>query len=304
MEPRHLLQLAEIVDRGSLAGAAKILNVSQPTLTRNMQSLEAYVGAHVLRRGRYGVTPTAIGRLLAKEGRLVRDALNQATLSVGNWKSALEGRLRVGVGTMIAHSLMARFLESTAVNHWNIALWIDVGGANRLIDRVRLNELELAIVQVDAEFSKEGLSQIALYDDVRAYYSGESHQLARRKHISEEEICQAAHVTVGAFSDLSQRTWVQPPSGCSHGPKIELSGDVAIALHLLSTGKYIAALPEMVMKNLCDRRTFIKLAYSGPMPRRTLSMWYRVDMGSQPLVKEFCLRFKRYVADIQKTKGI
>lgn len=302
MEPRHLVQLAEIIDRGSLARAAKFLNVSQPTLTRNMQSLEALIGGPVLRRGRYGVNPTAIGLLLAKEGRAVRDALNQANLSLGHWKNGLEGRLRIGVGTMIAHSLMARFLERAAAGRWNVALWIDVGGANRLIDHLRLNELDLAIVQFDPEFSKEGLAQIALCDDRRAYYSGETHELARRKRITEEEISRALHVTVGAFSDQRQRACAEPVPQRDHGPKIELSGDVSIALHLLSTGKYIAALPEVIMNNLCDHRKFVKLAYSGAMPRRTFSIWYKEDMGGHPLLKEFCLRFRKFVAEAQKPK--
>ena len=101
MEPRYLRQLAEIIDLGSLSLAAKSLNVTQPTLSRNIKSLEALIGAPVLQRGRYGVTPTAIGAALAREGRSIRDALRQADLDLGHWKGGLAGRLKIGVGTML-----------------------------------------------------------------------------------------------------------------------------------------------------------------------------------------------------------
>jgi molybdate transport repressor ModE-like protein len=91
MEPRYLRQLAEIIDLGSLSLAAKSLNVSQPTLSRNIKSLEALIGAPVLRRGRYGVTPTHIGAALGREGRAIREALRQAELDLGRWKGGLDG---------------------------------------------------------------------------------------------------------------------------------------------------------------------------------------------------------------------
>jgi DNA-binding transcriptional LysR family regulator len=90
-EPRYLRQLAEIIDLGSLSLAAKSLNVSQPTLSRNIKSLEALIGAPVLRRGRYGVTPTHIGAALGREGRAIREALRQAELDLGRWKGGLDG---------------------------------------------------------------------------------------------------------------------------------------------------------------------------------------------------------------------
>lgn len=40
MDPRHLQQLATILDKGSITAASKHLCLTQPTLTRNMRVLE------------------------------------------------------------------------------------------------------------------------------------------------------------------------------------------------------------------------------------------------------------------------
>jgi DNA-binding transcriptional LysR family regulator len=298
MEPRYLRQLAEIVDLGSLSLAAKSLNVTQPTLSRNIKSLEASIGAPVLHRGRYGVTPTAIGATLAREGRSIRDALRQADIDLGHWKGGFAGRLKLGVGTMLAHSLMSRLLVLQGNSRWKIALRIDVEGPDRLIDRVRSGDLDVAVVQIDPYFPKEGLEQIALFDDRRAYYSGARHPLAKKRPVTDRDISRAKHVTVGAFAEGRAHRFEQSASD-SAGPRIELSGDVSIALHLLATGTYIAALPEFVMSHLCDERQFVRLAYHGEMPSRTLSIWHREDMSGHRLIKEFSRRFSDYVTTLR-----
>ena len=299
MEPRYLRQLAEIIDLGSLSLAARSLNVSQPTLSRNIKSLEALIGAPLLHRGRYGVTPTRIGAALAREGRSIREALRQADLDLGHWKSGLDGRLRIGVGTMLAHSLMPRFLAHVGRMRWKVALRIDVEGPDRLIDRVRSRELDAAIVQIEPYFPKEGLGQITLFEDKRAYYSGTHHPLAQKKSVSSRDIAKAIHITIGAFAQGGSVFRGETAQVNSEVPRIELSGDVAIALHLLTTGSYIAALPQFVMQHLCDERRFVQLAYHGDMPSRTLSIWYQEDMGGHPLIKDFCGLFVKYVSTLR-----
>src|SRR5487761_575723 len=106
MDPRYLRQLAEIIDNGSVTKAAQALNVPQSTLSRNMKSLEARVGAPVFERGRYGVIPTRIGASLARIGRQISHSLKQAETEYQHWRAGLHGTLRVGVGTMLAHSQM------------------------------------------------------------------------------------------------------------------------------------------------------------------------------------------------------
>ena len=44
MDPRHLIQLAVILDKGSITAAATHLRMTQPTLTRNVSTLEMQAG--------------------------------------------------------------------------------------------------------------------------------------------------------------------------------------------------------------------------------------------------------------------
>jgi DNA-binding transcriptional LysR family regulator len=298
MEPNYLRQLAEIVELGSMSMAAKSLNVSQPTLSRNIKSLEALIGAPVLKRGRYGVTPTLIGDLLSRDGRAIRDALINADQELGHWKGGLEGRLRVGVGTMLAHSLIPQFLADPRTADWNVALRIEVEGPNQLIQRVRSRELDVALVEVSPYFPKDELTQISLFDDRRAFFSGERHPLARRKRVSAEDIGRTQQVLLGAHEEYRRIPKGVPTDDNKLCRVIELTGDVSVALHLLSTGNFVALLPEFVMAHLCSDRKFVRLNYDGDMPSRTLSVWHRSDMAGHPLIKSFSQLFVAFVSRI------
>ena len=69
MDPRHLLQLATILESGSITKATQLLHLTQPTLTHNMQILESQAGGQLFERSRHGVRSTSLGEMLAREGR-------------------------------------------------------------------------------------------------------------------------------------------------------------------------------------------------------------------------------------------
>lgn len=298
MEPRFLRQLAEIIDLGSVTLAAKSLNVSQPTLSRNIKSLEALVKAPLLNRGPLGVTPTAVGELLAKEGRAIRDSLRQVEVNLVNWHGSLQGRLHIGSGVMLAHSVMPIFLDQVAASGWNAGLRIEVQSADRLIDRVRSGILDAAVVEFGPLLSREGLIETPLLDDPRAFYVGATHPLADLTSVSTAQIVASRHITVGSFLDDRFAPVSKATMQSGNGPYIELSGDLGMALHLLSTGRFIAMLPQFVMANLCDDRTFKRLAYRGRLPSKQLSIWHRSELAGHALVGEFVTRFRRFVQKI------
>jgi hypothetical protein len=150
-----------------------------------------------------------------------------------------------------------------------------------LIDRVRARGLDAAIVQIDPYFPKEGLTQIMLFEDKRSYYAGPQHPLSQKRTVTEKDIAKALHVSVGAFYE-KHTTSFEIGDASNDGPRIELSGDVSIALHLVATNSYIAALPDFVMQHIIDDRQFVRLPYRGAMPSRMLSIWHSEEIGGRP----------------------
>ena len=62
MRLQSIEQFIAVVDAGSIRGAARQLNMSQPALTRALQQLEEELCVQLMDRSGRGVTPTAAGR--------------------------------------------------------------------------------------------------------------------------------------------------------------------------------------------------------------------------------------------------
>src|SRR6185369_17126484 len=90
---RSFVSLAESLHFGR---TARLLHVSQPALSKQIQYLEDEIGAPLFDRDRHGVRLTSVGRVLAEDARvLVREA--NATLERARRAARGElGRLAIG----------------------------------------------------------------------------------------------------------------------------------------------------------------------------------------------------------------
>src|ERR1700741_3302065 len=74
---QDLHTLMVVVQAGSMGKAARILNTSQPNISKSIADLEHVLGVSLLDRHRQGVEPTAYGRALLDCGVTVFDELRQ-----------------------------------------------------------------------------------------------------------------------------------------------------------------------------------------------------------------------------------
>lgn len=74
MDHENLRVLLQIVDSGSIQGAARTLNLSRSLLRRRLDLLEAEVGVPLLHRNATGVQLTAAGGIVVQQGRFVLES--------------------------------------------------------------------------------------------------------------------------------------------------------------------------------------------------------------------------------------
>jgi DNA-binding transcriptional LysR family regulator len=100
----HALALGET---GNFARAAERLGISQPTLSRNIATLETKFGVRLFDRGTHGAEPTVFGRVVLDRGAaLVRDV--QSLHGEIRALSGLEaGRLDIVAGPYVAEDLVS-----------------------------------------------------------------------------------------------------------------------------------------------------------------------------------------------------
>ena len=85
-----------ILNEGSLNRAARRLHISQPSLTRQMQSLETEIGAPLLERQTSGVKPTALGQKLLEVIQPFLDEFDAAIADLRREARGQQAELRIG----------------------------------------------------------------------------------------------------------------------------------------------------------------------------------------------------------------
>src|SRR3954447_15612117 len=111
MKLQDLHVLMTVAQAGSMGKAARILNTTQPNVSRAIGDLEYALGVRLLDRHRQGVEPTACGRALLSCGTAVFDDLRQGVKRIEFLADPTAGEVRVGCSPFLAASFVPAVVD-------------------------------------------------------------------------------------------------------------------------------------------------------------------------------------------------
>lgn len=99
MEDGHLLASMQtfisVVDSGSFSESARRLSLSQPSVSRQINALEAQLGVRLLQRTTRSLSLTEAGQVYYEKSRLIQRAVTEANQAISGFKDSPSGLLRV-----------------------------------------------------------------------------------------------------------------------------------------------------------------------------------------------------------------
>jgi len=101
-----------VAEHGSLSAAARALGLSQPTLGRHIEALEAEVGAKLFDRTATGFTPSELGLRAYEPVRQASAALAEAELVLAGTGGVLEGSVRITASVVTSHYTLPTILRT------------------------------------------------------------------------------------------------------------------------------------------------------------------------------------------------
>ncbi len=139
---RHAVALAE---HRHFQRAARAVGISQPALSRSIQTLEERAGATLFTRSRDGAEPTDVGRVyLAKARTLLAEAAD-LTREMHLLRGVEIGELRVGAGVYPAEMFVGRAIARMTREHPSIKVSAVSNGIDLLLQMLRRREIDFAI---------------------------------------------------------------------------------------------------------------------------------------------------------------
>ncbi len=167
MNVSQLRTFIAVVDHGSFSEAARVLGISQPAVTMQIQALEADIAATLLDRGYRKVALTEAGRALLPHARNVIAELEVARDSIEAISESVTGRLTVAASTTPGQYLLPRLMGGFLKRYPEVGLTLRVYDSAEVIAHVEAGDADLGMTGAEVHgarviYERLGFDDLAL----------------------------------------------------------------------------------------------------------------------------------------------
>src|SRR5690606_16978053 len=183
---RQIEVIRAVMVAGSVAGAARMLNVAQPGVSRTMKHLETVLGIKLFVRkgGRYVPSPEA--RTLFDLLQDVHKKLGDLQFSINQLERGKDAELSIASVPSIANVMVPRAIAGVHALHPDLKISFDVIKLEDAIDFLLLEKGELAVMSYRLEHPSLTFEPLAKGHLVCITAPG--HPLSRHKTVSAADI--------------------------------------------------------------------------------------------------------------------
>lgn len=274
-----------VAEELNFSRAARRLHMSQPPLTRQIQSLEEKLGVRLLQRNTRSVCLTPAGFLYLQDVRLILTRLDAATEGARRAITGEVSRLKLSfVGALLEEDLVG-VLRSFRKGHPGCQIHLtDLPPAAQMV--------ALLDAQVDGAFIgaaprklNKNVSSLIWKREPLLIALPEQHPLATMKGMALSALKEEAWVTVSrSGAPAFRQQFDQLCSQAGLRPRVvQESERVAAVLTMIAAGQGISLLPEAVSRSVHPGVVFRKL--DKPVPMLEHAFVYRND-NPNPLISE------------------
>ena len=160
MDLRVLRYFLMVAKEQSFTKAAKQLNITQPTLSRQLAALEEELGTKLFNRGGHSITLTGEGLLLKCRALELVDLEEKIISEFKGDTESVEGRITIGCGEFMAVETLAEICKSYKEKYPLVTFAIHTGTADNISDMMSRGLVDVGLFLEPV--STEGLDYIRL----------------------------------------------------------------------------------------------------------------------------------------------
>ena len=269
MEIHQLRYFVAVAEEKSFSRAAEKVRVAQPSLSQQIQKLEAELGQPLFDRLSRQVVLTEAGSGLLPFAHRILNELSSAQRYVSDRGEKPNGAVSVGILPTIAPFVVEALLERCAARYPEVRLKVVEDVTDNLMRRVEAGEVDLAVISTCR--AGAGAHLEFWLDEPLLAALPNTHSLAGRAEI--------------AWRDLKKETvLVLPESNClsrqiarwcaTHRLKQQRVEAIQLItlLAMVSAGHGISLVPQLA-KNILEKKTgCVFLRFKGVEPKREINL--------------------------------
>lgn len=189
----------------SFTQAGKILFISQPSVSKQIKTLEDHLGILLLNRNGNKISLTDAGNIFLQYSERILALCEESCRSLNDLKDGERGNLRVGTSHTIGAYLMPRVLTLFAQIYPQINLDIDIDSTRLIAKKVADRIVDIAIVGGDIpSHLKNDLGIENFIEDELVLIIPKLHPFAKKKKkkISKEDLYNLNFITLNSNSTI------------------------------------------------------------------------------------------------------
>ena len=187
MEIRELKYFLAVAREESISKAAKVLFVTQPNLSRQMQNLESEIGAKLFIRGNRRVTLTETGRLLKKRAEEIVDLYNKTQAEIKMPQDEIEGDITIGSGESYALSSVIKVVKNMQDEYPKVKFNLCSGDSGIISEKLDNGLIDFGVFIEPFDVTKYDYLRLPLQDTWGVIMRKDS-PLAKKDKITPEDL--------------------------------------------------------------------------------------------------------------------
>ena len=174
----------QVSAHNSFSRAAEVLQLTQPSITARIQSLEREVGEELFERGGRGVRLTDAGEAFLPYAERILQTLAEGRETIEEVRSVQMGSLHVAAALTICTYVLPRILHKFRGEYGGVDVSIRTGRSEQVLSMVQSDEVQVGLVR---SLSHPDVETIHLYEDEIALIVNPEHPFAGRGSATIEE---------------------------------------------------------------------------------------------------------------------
>jgi DNA-binding transcriptional LysR family regulator len=287
MKLQDLHVLMTVAQAGSMGRAARILNTTQPNVSRAIGDLEHALGVRLLDRHQRGIEPTECGRALLNCGTAVFDDLRQGVKQIEFLADPTAGEVRIGTTAFLAAGFVSALIDRLSRRYPRIKFHVTSGYIEELHRQLGERTVDLLFVRSAGPIVDDRLAFEFLFDDRYVVAASAKNRLVRRRKIQ--------------IAELADESWVLPPpasvigsivleafrgAGLDYPRATVVTDSPHMRFSLLATGRFITVFSASALKFVADGSASLKvLPVDLPKARRPNGIVTLKDRALSPVAQ-------------------
>ena len=271
-----LVQLEYIVAvdtwRHFATAAAKCF-ITQPTLSMQLQKIEAELGVQIFDRSKVPVVPTAEGVEIIQQARVILKEVERLSEVTRERQGEIVGELRLGILPTIAPYLLPLFLKSFLETYPGIRLKVTELTTEILVDRLKKNLLDAGLVVTP--LNDPGIFEQPLFYEEFVVYVSPAETVYKKRYVLAEDIdvrhlwlLEEGHCMRSQIMNLCElKSRVQEDNNFHYE-----AGSIETLKKMVEMQNGITILPKLALQDLSPQQLKMVRRFKAPAPVREVSL--------------------------------